>query len=86
MPELDPELHLDYGSLVRADTNRLLTVLAETHSSIANLHIRIGFLKQEELRGQPGAKIERVAFEALKDAHLEQIWLLNKLLEYGNHD
>lgn len=85
MAELDDNLHYDYGNLVEASVKTLLVNLAETHSAISNLHIRIAFLRNEELRGQKSAKEQRNAYEGLLNAYIEKKWLLVKLLEHHPH-
>jgi hypothetical protein len=81
----DPNLHFDYGPLVYLPVHDLLVALAETHSAIANLIIRVGFLRQEELRGTQEAKVMRLEMEALRDAYIEKKWLLVKVLEYRDN-
>jgi hypothetical protein len=80
---LDPNVDCDFGSLVHASLDVLLITLAEVHSNIANLTLRVGFLKQEELRGVTHAKTERIGFEALRDAYVEEKWLIKAVLEHG---
>jgi hypothetical protein len=80
--DIDPNQHYDFGALVGASVSTLLSVLAETHSAIANLTIRVGFLRQEEMRGADHAKTERAGFEALRDAYIEKKWLVKTLLEH----
>lgn len=82
MVTTDPNLQYDYGPLVYLPVSSLLVELAETHSNISNLIIRIGFLRQEELRGTQSAKEMRIEMEALRDAYIEKKWLLVKVLEY----
>lgn len=75
---------LDFSPLVSASLPHLLIELAETHSNIANLCLRIGFLRQEELRGVSHAKETRLEYEACRDAYVEKKWLIVKILEYGH--
>lgn len=82
MPNLDGDEHYDFSTLVRASKDSLLTILAETHSNLANLHIRIAFLRAEEERGNKASKTERVQFEGLRDVYSEKKWLTLKLLEH----
>lgn len=84
MVNTDPNLHFDYGPLVYLDTPTLLLELADTHSAISNLIVQIGFLRQEELRGQQHAKDERLGMEAVRDAYIEKKWLIVKILEHSN--
>jgi hypothetical protein len=79
--DIDPNLHYDFTPLVGAEVDLLLHELADTHSALANLILRIGFLRQEELRGSAHAKVERISYEALRDAYTEKKWLLKALLD-----
>jgi len=53
------------------------------HSELANLILQVGFLRQEELRGQQHAKEQRLAVEAERDAMVEKKWLLKLLVEHA---
>ena len=56
--------------------------LATTASDLANMSVRIGFLKAEELREPRSyAKQERVELESIRTAYEEKRWLLIRLLE-----
>lgn len=79
---VDRDVHFDFGDLLRSTKEGLLVSLAETHSSIANLTVRAAFLRAEELRKVPGAHEQRVEMEGLRDAYVEEKWLINKLLEH----
>lgn len=83
MPEnLDKDGHYDFSQLVYAGKDSLLILLAEAHTALANLHIRIAFLRQEEHRGQQHAKVERLEYEGVRDGWEEKKWLILRLLEY----
>jgi hypothetical protein len=78
----DDGLHYDFRHLTSAGRERLFDELAVTHSELANLAVRIGFLKAEELREPHGyAKTERVQKEATMRAWEEKKWLLVRLLD-----
>ena len=76
--------YYDFGPLVTTPTDILLHELATAHSNIANLCIRIGFLRQEEIRGVAHAKEQRLDYEAKREAEIEKKWLIVKVLEYGD--
>lgn len=84
--ELDPNLHWDFAKLLHATPRDLTVELAEAHSSIANLNLKIGFLRAEEVREpkNTGAKALRVEHEGLRDAYIEKKFLLYHLLKDGN--
>ena len=75
--------HYDFSPLVSTPTHLLLEELAVVHSNIANLCIRIGFLRQEEIRGVSHAKEQRLDYEAKREAEIEKKWLIVKVLEYS---
>jgi len=83
MVTADPPGDYNFGPLVTTSLPVLLKELAVTHSNIANLCIRIGFLRQEEIRGVSHAKEMRLEFEAKREAEIEKKWLIVKVLEYG---
>jgi mRNA-degrading endonuclease YafQ of YafQ-DinJ toxin-antitoxin module len=80
---VDADVHYDFSGLVRSSRDTLLLTLAETHSSLANLHIKIAFLRAEEDRDatQRHHKAQRHDMEGLRDAYIEKKWLIVKLLE-----
>lgn len=80
---IDTDIHYDFSTLVRASRLSLLTILAEVHSSLANLHIKIAFLKSEESRDpkQSQFKAQRIEMEGLRDAYSEKKWLVKTLLD-----
>lgn len=82
MTTVDPNLHYDYSPLVAASVPHLLIELAEAHSAISNLCIRVSFLRQEELRGMQHAKEMRYEMEGLRDAYVEKKWLIKAILEH----
>lgn len=59
----------------------LLWALAETHTGLAHAHVRIGFLRAEELRNVQHAKQERVQLEGERDALVEKKFLLLRLID-----
>lgn len=86
MTDVDADLHYDFSGLVAAPQAVLLEILAETHTALANLAIRVAFLRQEELRGVDHARVERIGMEGLTAAYVEQKWLVKTLLEERRAD
>ena len=83
MSSVDQDIHYDFGGLVEASLPTLLRSLADAHSALANLHVRIAFLRQEEDRGNKDAKETRHQMEGLRDAYTEKKWLIKMLIEHG---
>lgn len=78
----DQGIHYDFTGLVEASRATLLVNLAECHTSLANLAVRIAFLKQEEHRaGAKHAGEARLEMEGLRDAWAEKKWLITTLLK-----
>ncbi len=79
----DQQLHYDFSGLLDASIAQLLAELADCHSALANCHVRIAFLKQEELRaGEKKAGEARLEFEGLRDAYTEKKFLILTLLKH----
>lgn len=83
IPEYNPDndLHFDFIQYLDFDKSGILRELADSHQAIANLHIQIAYLKEEEERGAQGAKVLRRQMEGTRDAYIEKKWLLKTLLE-----
>lgn len=81
--ELDPNIHWDFSKLLHAREAELTIELAEAHTAIANLNMKIGFLRAEEVRDpkNSGPKALRVEHEGLRDAYIEKKFLLYQLLK-----
>jgi hypothetical protein len=78
----DPAVHHDFTQLLPLAREELLHELLVTASDLANMSMRIGFLKAEEVRDPKGyAKGERVELEAIRTAYEEKRWILIRLLE-----
>lgn len=85
MTTVDADLHYDFTELLHASRRQLLTHLADCHSALANLAVRISFLRAEEIRGTKTAREQRVEFEGVRDAYTEKKWLLTQLLKEDPH-
>ena len=81
MADVDADIHYDFSGLLGVDRPVLLEALADCHAALANLAVRVAFLRQEELRGTQHAKVERIGLEGLAAAYTEQKWLIKMLLE-----
>ena len=78
---VDTDVHYDFTGLCEASVPHLLSELADCHSALANLHVRIAFLRQEEDRGHKQAKETRHEMEGLREAYTEKKWLIKALLD-----
>ena len=82
----DPNVHHDFTRLLPAGREELLSELLTTASDLANMSMRIGFLKAEEVRDPKGyAKGERVELEAVRTAYEEKRWVVIRLLDNLNN-
>lgn len=73
----------DFTWLLNLPLTELLRELTIAHSELAQLHVRIGFLRAEEIRnkGSLFEKAERVESEGSRDALIEKKFLLVRLIE-----
>lgn len=74
-------LQFDFHQLLAQPPSKLLSELTDAHTQLANLHVRIGFLRAEEARKEVYAKEERVELEGKRDAYVEKKFLIIRLLE-----
>lgn len=82
--QIDYDVHLDFPRLLSLEAQELLRELVDTAQMMADLSMRIGFLRAEEVRGgEPYIKAERVEAEALRTAYEEKKWVLIRLLDLG---
>lgn len=79
LPDLTEE-H-DFTSLLTLSREELFRILVETVTYLANLSMRIGFLRADEVRGNTLAKQERVEYESVRVAYEEKKWIIIRLLE-----
>lgn len=78
----DDTLEFDFHLLLNASRSDLLREYADAATQLANLHVRIGFLRAEEIRSPKGyAKEERVDTEGKRDAYIEKKFLIVRLLD-----
>lgn len=78
----DPAVHHDFTRLLPLAREELLHELLVCASDLANMSMRIGFLRAEEVRDPKGwAKGERVELESTRTAYEEKRWILIRLLE-----
>lgn len=73
----------EFGKLVEADVEELLTELALTHSELATLHEEIAFTRSSEA-AHPELKPQRYMDEGRRDALIEKKWLITRLLDARN--
>lgn len=72
----------DFTSLTDLDPSSLLNELADTHTTLANLHTRVGFLKSERIRDKTSyAAQELPEAEARVQACEEKKWLIVALIK-----
>lgn len=84
---IDYDVHLDFQPLLTRERGELLRDLVDTAQELANLSMRIGFLRAEEVRDPRGpAKSERVEAECLRAAYEEKKWVVIRLLDIGTGD
>jgi hypothetical protein len=78
----DPLASHDFLSLLPLSRGELVRELLSTSSDIANMSMRIGFLRSEEIRDPKSyAKQERYELESVRQAYEEKRWLLIRLVE-----
>lgn len=75
-------LQFDFHNLLPMSRTELLYELTDAHTQLANLHLRVGFLRAEEIREPKGyAKQERYDTEGKRDAYIEKKFLIARLLD-----
>ena len=83
----DYDEHYDFLPLIPLDIPSLLTHLADVHTTLANLHARVGFLKAEKVREPQGYSAQELPeAEAKVRAYEEKKWLIVALLRNWNVD
>jgi hypothetical protein len=75
----------EFGKLVDADVEELLTELAFTHSELATLHEEIAFTRSSE-QSHPELKPQRYMDEGRRDALVEKKFLILRLLDIRSID
>ena len=70
----------EFGKLVDADVEELLSELALTHAELATLHEEIAFTRSSE-GSHPELKGQRLLDEGRRDALIEKKWLITRLLD-----
>jgi hypothetical protein len=70
----------EFGKLVDADVEELLTELAFTHSELATLHEEIAFTRSSE-KSHPELHAQRLIDEGRRDALIEKKFLIIRLLD-----